>query len=350
MSSLWAVFGYEWRRGMTPGRIGWWFVLTLFPALIVLMIRWQPQFGRGMQPEEINTVWSIVFYLLIPCVCCVLGVFLNAAPAIAAELEQRSWVYLATRPRGILWLMLGKYLVAVVWAVISALLSISIAAVVSQLDFQAYRNGASTGSLPASQTNDVLRPLEPGIDGKTEAEYRQSTADAQLASRGGVNQAGVERSAAKGSITDLLANSVHHVLWSTQGAMIRRTWVTMVKLSVLSAIAYASLFLMIGAMFPKRAMVFCVAYIALVEVVLSLIPAVINRMTFQYRLRSLMINWADPVGQDQMQGNMFFRYVFADGGNTEQVTWMIGLACLFLLVALLVAQKREFTAAAESDL
>ena len=334
MSSLWAVFSYEWRRGLTRGRIGWWLVLSLFPVLIAFMIRWQPQFGRGMRPEEINTVWSIVFYLLIPCVCCVLGVFLNAAPAIAAELEQRSWVYLATRPRGILWLLLGKYLVAVLWAVTSAVMSISIAAFVSQLDFQAYRNGTASSNLMTSQSNDVLIPLE--LVGE---------ADPNI-----VNRTGVDGRIRKGSVTDLLTGCVHDVLWSDQGVMIRRTWLTMIKLSVLSAVAYAALFLMIGAVFPKRAMVFSVAYIALVEIVLSLIPAVINRVTFQYRLRSLMINWADPVGQDQMQDNMFFKYVFADGGNTEQVAWMVGLASLFLLVALIVAQKREFTAAAESDL
>ncbi|MCA9035414.1 MAG: hypothetical protein KDA91_09795 [Planctomycetaceae bacterium] len=298
MNSLSAVFFYEWRRTLTFARLGWWFVLAMFPVAITFMIRRQPRFAAGMRPDEIATVWSIVFYLLIPSVCCMLGVFLNAAPAIASELEQRSWIYLATRPRGVMWMMLGKFLVAVVWAVTSAVLSITLATIVSQMDFAAWR-GAETVS------EGLIR---------------------------------------------LFSSSLTETLYSDQSPAIFRTWWTMVRLSILSACAYSALFLMIGASFPNRSMVFSVGYVALVEVVLSLIPAVINRITVQYRLRSLMINWADPVRRDQMQGNMFFKYVFADGGNTEQILWLIGLTVCFLGAALLIAEKREFTSAAESDI
>ena len=334
MSSLLAVFTYEWRRVFTAGRIGWWFVLALFPVGISLLIRMQPQFARGMRPEEVQTVWSIIFYLLIPCVCCSLGVFLNAAPAIAGELEQRSWIYLATRPRGILWLMLGKYLVAVAWAVTSALLSVTLATLVSQMDFAAYRGVAPLPS--RDQSSERTRNEPDNGDGTRNADTD--------------DRPRLPETSPRGSISALLGGSFRSVFSSEQSEPILRIWMTMAKLSVLSSCSYAALFLMIGAMFPKRAMVFSVAYIALVEVVLSLIPAVINRITIQYRLRSLMMAWADPFGRDQMQDNMFFKYVFADGGNWEQIIWLVGLTVLFLSTALLVAQRSEFTSAAESDI
>ncbi len=298
MNALLAVFVYEWRRTLTAGRIAWWFVLAAFPVGLTLLIRWQPDFGRNMTPEQIATVWSTIYYMLIPCVCCALGVFLNAAPAISAELEQRSWTYLATRPWGVMRLMLGKYFVAVVWAVTSAIASISFATVISVMDFHKFRSAPSW-------------------------------------------------LIAFGSLLDSSWQALVH---SEQSSLILRTWVTIIQLSVLSSFAYAALFLMIGAMFPRRAMVFCVAYTALVEVVLSLIPAVINRITIQYRMRSLMMNWADPVGRDQIQDNIFFRYVFAEGSNAEQILWLCGLTLLFLIVALSVAQHKEFTSAYESDL
>lgn len=311
MNQLLAVFFYEWRRTLRAGRVGWWLALAVFPVVITLLIRMQEEFGRRMTLQQVDTVWAVLFYMLIPCVCCSLGCFLNAAPAVAGELEQRSWIYLATRPRGVLWLLIGKYLVAVVWAVTSAIASITAAVAVSEMDM-----------------------TFPGV---AAPEYRQEASwqETEASSFSGGPAGGAVSESQK---TD---RSRPEVLF--------RLWYTMVRLSVLSAMSYAALYLMIGAIFPKRAMVFCVFYTGLVEVILSLIPAIINRLTIQYRLRSLMMNWAEPAGRDQMQNNIFFRYVFAEGGNLEQIAWLLGLSAVFLTAAIVVAHVREFTSASESD-
>lgn len=268
MNQLRAVFFYEWKRSLTLGRLCWWAVLTAFPVLITLLVTSEADFeNEGMSPAEIEGVWSLLFYMLIPCVCCALGVFLNAAPAIASELEQRSWVYLATRPHGIFWLLTGKYLVAVAWASTSAIASVSLA-------------------LPLI----------------------------------GVDHPG-------------------------------RVWWSIARLSVLSSIAYAALYLMIGALFPRRAMVFSITYTVVVEVVLSLIPAIINRLTIQYRLRSLLMQWVElpEEGRREMEENPFFNYVFAEDSSSVQILWLLGLTAVFLAAATAAAHLSEFTAASESD-
>jgi hypothetical protein len=267
VNALSAVFRFELRRSLTVGRMAWWFVLAGFPVLITILIVSANDFAEEVgNPSRIDTIWSTIYYMLIPGVCCALSVFLHTAPAVASELELRSWVYLATRPNGIFWLLLGKYLVAVLWAVTAALSGATIAVLLS------------SAPSPAA------------------------------------------------------------------------IWLAIAKLSVLSSISYAALFLMIGAMFPKRAMVFSVAYTAVVEVFLSMIPAVVNRITIQYRMRSLFVQWMPEETREIIQSDSFSQYLIAQGSLTEQVLWVLCLTAIYLVVAQVVAHKREFTSASESDI
>jgi ABC-type transport system involved in multi-copper enzyme maturation permease subunit len=251
---------------MTFGRMAWWFLLAGFPILITILIRYANDFAQsGVTPTQIDAIWSGIYYMLVPGVCCALSVFLHTAPAVASELENRSWVYLATRPNGVFWLLLGKYLVAVLWAISAAVVGVSVSAILCN------------------------------------------------------------------------ASSPFQI------------WSSMVKLSTLSSISYAALYLMIGAMFPRRAMVFCVAYTAVVEVFLSMIPAVVNRLTIQYRMRSLFVNWMDEEMRAQIQDDSISQYMFAQGSVIEQILWLLSLTAIFLVIAQIVAHKKEFTSAAESD-
>ena len=51
------------------------------------------------------------------------------------------------------------------------------------------------------------------------------------------------------------------------------------------------LFTLIGVVFPKRAMVVGVFYTLAFEVFLAMIPAVVNLLTIQFRLRCLLVRW-----------------------------------------------------------
>jgi ABC-type transport system involved in multi-copper enzyme maturation permease subunit len=263
VNSIRAVFVYEWKRSLTAGRIAWWAVMAVFPLAISALIRTIPGFDREMLPENRDTFWSMLLYLLIPCVCCALSVLLTAGPAVAAELEQRSWVYLATRPNGITWLLLGKYLVAVTWGLTAAVVGATLAIMA------------------------------------TNAESRL------------------------------------------------QIWTMLVGLSVLSCISYAAVYLLVGTIVPGRAMVFSVLYTGIVEVVLGFIPAMVNRLTVQYRLRSLLVQWAPT--NDEIKKMPAFDYVFGEAASYLHCLWLMTLTILFLVAALVVAHRREFTTAAEGD-
>lgn len=121
----------------------------------------------------------------------------------------------------------------------------------------------------------------------------------------------------------------------------------LIGVSLLSAMSYSALFLMIGTVFHQRSMVFCVAYTAAVELFLGFFPAVINRFTIQYRLRSLLHEWT-TTSKDSFTIDVT-KFVDATEGPMLQVLWLVSLTVVFLAVALTSVQVREFTVAAETD-
>jgi ABC-type transport system involved in multi-copper enzyme maturation permease subunit len=264
VSSLFAVFTHEWRRSMTAGRIVWWILMSLFPISVALVIRTRPDFENNIPPQARDTFWAVFLYVMVPCICSALGVLLTAGPAVATELEQRSWVYMATRPNGILWLLLGKFLVAFTWGFSAAVVALTGAILIS--------NAESRGHI----------------------------------------------------------------------------WGTMISLSALSCLAYSAAFLLVGAIFPKRAMVFSVMYATVVEVVLGFIPALVNRLTVQFRLRSLMVQWLPS--DENLREAQSFDYVFGDDSSSVHVIWLLGLTVGYLLLAQVIVHMKEFTTATEGDL
>ena len=263
MSALRAVCVYEWKRSLTLVRIGWWLAMAAFPVMITILIRTLSDPQNQVSIATQKSTWSMTLYALIPGVCVALSVLLTAAPAVASELEQRSWAYLATRPNGIFWLLLGKFLVSVTWGTSAAWLGTMFSVALCGMDEQ-------------------LRML-----------------------------------------------------------------LSLLALSLLSAIAYSALYILVGAMFPKRAMVFCMMYTVIVELVFGSIPAVINRMTIQFRLRTLFVNWM-PLDK-RMKEDSVFKYVMVDGSSWMQCFWLITLSVLFLTAAIVVAHRKEFTSATEGD-
>ena len=115
-----SVFFFEWRRALTIPRLAWMVALMAFPPGLLLMI------SSAAQRDPPIEVAAILVYALSPCVACMMSVFLWATPVLSAELEGRSWVYLAVRPYGPVAVLLGKYLVSISWAVPVGLVSATV--------------------------------------------------------------------------------------------------------------------------------------------------------------------------------------------------------------------------------
>ncbi|MFM7925011.1 MAG: hypothetical protein ACKPJJ_32695, partial [Planctomycetaceae bacterium] len=102
-------------------------------------------------------------------------------------------------------------------------------------------------------------------------------------------------------------------------------------------------YLLLGAIFPKRSMVFCVMYTAGVEVLLGSFPAIINRITVQFRLRSLLTSWL-PLSDD-LRNSTALQYTVGNNSPASHILWLASITIGFILLAILMTRLRQFTTA-----
>ncbi|QEG36728.1 ABC-2 family transporter protein [Bythopirellula goksoeyrii] len=252
------MFWFESRRAMTFSRLLWWGTLTLFPSLIIGMIRMTTASDNYPPGTE---VWTVFLFALVPMLVSMLGTFLWATPAISSELERKSWVYLAVRPHGTPAVLLGKYLATVAWVLSSAVLGLLLAVAIVPFDRW-----------------EIVRTILP--------------------------------------------------------------------LTLLSCPAYGALYLLLGTLFPKRAMVMAVAYTLIFELIVSMIPALINTITVQFRLRTLLFLWADiPIRTDT---NALLAFI-GEPPAWEHVVVLISITLVLLLAAVGIVREREFSMSEEGS-
>ncbi|HIF01371.1 MAG TPA: hypothetical protein EYG03_02350 [Planctomycetes bacterium] len=305
MNSLMAIFRFELNRILTPGRVFWWVVVAAFPVVIMLLMMNYLQPPRGATQENINTFFTIALYFVAPTVSCMLGALLIAAPAVASELEQHSWTYLAVRPNGLFHLVLGKYLVAVVWAASATIVGVTVAVAVAGIEDPGDAQELNQDDTVVAATDDRAVRRGGRFPGET--------------------------------ATDVVPGIV------ATGEVGR----AMVGLAILSACSYSALYIMLGTLFHRRAMVLCVAYTAAVELFLGFFPAVINRLTIQYRLRTLLFDWTTQ--SDEFRNSGVLDFVSSDESAFMQVLWLVSWTAVFLAIALVSVHVREFTSASETD-
>ncbi|HAD60136.1 MAG TPA: hypothetical protein DCG12_12900 [Planctomycetaceae bacterium] len=446
---LLAIIRFEIKRVTTPGRAFWWVFVAIFPIVIACLLRYvvEPQVreniqnavihqqmmieqnqnqqiivpatsgdqsgmgqlppGAQLQPGQAqpmaapppigsnrDQLYTVALYLLGPSIACMLGALLIAAPAIASELEQHSWIYLATRPNGVFFLVAGKYIVAVMWAFSATLIGVTGGAMICGQEYNSALSipGPQKLQLSLSQLNSSV-----GVDDEfalTMSVTNQSQSainDVQLRVRhtyefkltdlaekkrdnrgsrlvesiatlgpGETKSVDIRILAEKatgnqvGRITAMMdypeTPSPVSVVESIQ--IFKESpptffWrvVILIATAFFAAIAYSALYLVIGALFPARAMVFCVAYTIGAEGILSMLPAVVNRLTVQYRLRSFLFHHLqDGSGVSEGVGDALLVT-----GGADQPLWILIHAAICLGVSLLIVLSREFTTAAESD-
>ena len=119
-------------------------------------------------------------------------------------------------------------------------------------------------------------------------------------------------------------------------------------LVVLSCVSYSAVFLLIGVIAPKRAMVLGILYAIVFEMALALVPAAVNLLTVQYRLRCLLVRWMDmDVGV--AENNPVFTEYFGDESAMWHVGALLSMTIFYLAVTATLLHFREFTSASETD-
>jgi hypothetical protein len=123
LRSALVVMGFECRRGLTAWRILAFVGLAFFPAVLGALMK----FSGAPLGDPVG--WIFMNFVLIPEVICLLGLLLWATPVIQAEVEGKTWPYLAVRPCGKVPILLGKYLAAVTWTALAAWAALGLALV-----------------------------------------------------------------------------------------------------------------------------------------------------------------------------------------------------------------------------
>jgi ABC-type transport system involved in multi-copper enzyme maturation permease subunit len=255
LRSAWVVFAFECRRAVRLGPMVLAAALALFPAAAIALVQ-----SQGARLEQRGEFWAIPVFILVPGVVCLLGLLLWATPVVQAEVEGKTWTYLAVRPGGKVPVLLGKYAAAVVRAILTGLVALAAALA-------------------------VLRPVQ------------------------GMGKASGYFSA----------------------------------LVVLSCLTYASLYLLLGVIFVRRAMTVAVAYTFLVEFLLGFTPAVINQLSVQYYLRSLLVQWFKlTTGPAPVRG------MIGTAPAWQYVLLLLGMTAALLTAAALILRRRELVSSNES--
>ncbi len=257
-----AVFRFEFGRSLTVSRLTGWLVLVLFPVFLISIVKYYDVNADPLagMPHVTQPTWGTFLFGLIPEVITLLGLLLWATPVVHSELEGRTWIFVAVRPRGRVSILLGKYLAAVAWTVLAGWTSASVCIL-------------------------IIHPQHP---------------------------------------------------W--------QLWLVINALVLLSSVAYGALYCMIGTLIQQRAMVIAVAYTLIFEFLISLVPALFNKLTISYRLRNLLFNWMS--WRDQLDPNI--RVIMGDEPSWLHLVVLGCITVALLVAAIQIIQRTEYVTAREA--
>lgn len=130
-----------------------------------------------------------------------------------------------------------------------------------------------------------------------------------------------------------------------------KLYATMALTVVLASFAYGCLFAALGVIFHKRAMVFTVSYTLLIEVIVSMLPAVINKLSITYYMRSIftrIMDWSPhtPLSESELPDGAaadLLPEMFSPNSTVSDLVDLTILCVAFLSVACLLTVKREYT-------
>lgn len=116
-----------------------------------------------------------------------------------------------------------------------------------------------------------------------------------------------------------------------------KLWLVMSALCFLSVIAHGALYLLIGVVFHRRTIVTAVFYTGAIEYGLSLVPALANKFTINYRLRGLLSNW---MGWEQARS--VSESALGSDSTTMHITVLLVMASTLLVITLVRVRRSEF--------
>jgi hypothetical protein len=248
---------FDFRRSLTISRLSVFVVLSLFPPAIMAI----NLFSAGVDAAPVIIGVTVMM-------AGILAELLWATPIVYGELEGKTWLFLAVRPRAIPAVLLGKYLMAVLW---------------------------TTAVCSIAMTMCVL-----------------------LAAMAGAPNA-------------------------------LRMWLVFLILIILAAFAYAAIFALIGVIFHRRAMVFAMAYVIVLEVVIAQIPAIVNQVTVRHHLMALAVKWLGfrQLGGQELPDVILQEMFGIQEPDAQNLLLVTAMAAAALVASMWIICSREYITAEE---
>lgn len=152
----------------------------------------------------------------------------------------------------------------------------------------------------------------------------------------------------------LIGKYLNAVLWtfatmsvSLSGAVLiaaplhpTKTFVVLFTIGTLAACAYGVLYALIAVVIPQRAMIMALAYTIVVEYIVGFIPALINQVTFQFRLRAIFVQW---MGWDDIPQGLSAVTV-SEQHSVVHILMIFVMMGLIGWVSLFILDRRQFVA------
>ncbi len=144
------------------------------------------------------------------------------------------------------------------------------------------------------------------------------------------------------------------VLWLagsklSENGSVFETWFAVSRLCFLSVPAYAAIYLAIGTLFTKRAMIVGVAYTLVFELVVSFIPALINKFTIQYRLRSLFIEWGG-IDTSDLDDTIMSATILGSESSSVHIVVLVCYTLSLVFLSSWLVRQREYLVTTAGDM
>lgn len=123
-----SAYRFSLKRSLRVSLVLWSLGLTLFPPVLIGLNRYVEE------GEPQVALYGILLFVLIPGVVCVMSLLLQVVTAVRSELENSTWPYFLTRPKGELYLLAGRVATALTITISMGTVSLVLSLIVSGVD------------------------------------------------------------------------------------------------------------------------------------------------------------------------------------------------------------------------
>ena len=128
------------------------------------------------------------------------------------------------------------------------------------------------------------------------------------------------------------------------------TWLVFMFLILMASFAYGAIFLLLGVLFHRRAMVFAMVYVIGLEGFVGQLPAVVNQLSMRHHLMALAVKWLDvPTFLDAAMREPVMREILGmDEADWVNILMLVVTTLVTFALAAWIVRSREYITSEEA--